>query len=101
MQNNTNRNNLKYLENICPNVNFSTTNPTLTGMGLNLGLCGERLEFNHLSDDMDVDLSFIRVMGININLFSQHCNILPVINLSSLIWQNLAVENIENKISHR
>jgi hypothetical protein len=34
---------------------------------------------------MDVDLSGIRVMDININAVSQYCNELPVITLPSLI----------------
>ena len=56
----------------CLNVNLSTKNPTWTGLGLNLGLRGNRLESNQLSDDMDVDLSGINVMGININVVSQY-----------------------------
>jgi len=80
-----------------PNVTLSTTNPTLTGLGLNLGLCGKRLESNKLSDGMDVDLFGISVMDISINLVSQYCNELPVITLPSLIGQNVAVENIESK----
>jgi hypothetical protein len=66
-------------------------------LGLNLGLCGKRLEFNQLSDGMDVHLSGISTMGISINLVSQYCNELPVIKLPSLIGQNVAVENIESK----
>ena len=66
-------------------------------MGLNLGLCGKRLESNQLSDGMDVDLSGISIMDISINLVSQYCNELPVITLPSLIGQNVAVENIESK----
>jgi len=81
----------------CPNVTLSTTNPTWTGLGLNLGLCGKRLESNQLSDGMDVDLSGISVMGISTKLVSQYCNELPVITLPSLIGQNVAVENIESK----
>jgi hypothetical protein len=37
---------------------------------LNIGLCGKRLECNQLSDGMDVDLSGISVMGINVNFVS-------------------------------
>jgi len=76
---------------------LSTTNPTWTGLGLNLGLCGKRLESNQLSDGMDFDLSGIIVMDISINVVSQYCNELPVITLPSLIGQNVAVENIESK----
>jgi hypothetical protein len=72
VQNNAIRENLKNLEKTCPNVTFSTTNPTWTGMGLNLGLCGKRLESTHLSDSMDVDLSGISVMDINIYVVSQY-----------------------------
>ena len=61
MQNNANRKNLKYLEKTCPIVTLSTTNPTRTGLGLNLGLCGKRLESNRLSDGMDVDIAGISV----------------------------------------
>ena len=81
----------------CPNSNLSTTNPTWTDLGLNLGLCGKRLESNQLCDGMDVDLSGISVMGININAVSQYWNVLPLITLPSLIWQNVAIENIESK----
>jgi hypothetical protein len=66
-------------------------------LGLNLDLCGKRLESNQLSDGTDVDLSGISIMGISINLVSQYCNELPVITLPSLIGQNVAVENIERK----
>jgi len=53
-----------------PNVTLSTTHPTWMGLGLNLGLCGKRLESNQLSDGMDVDLSGISIMDISINLVS-------------------------------
>ena len=75
---------------------MSTSNPTWPGLGLNLGLCGKKLESNQLSDGMDVDLYGNSVMGI-INLVSQYCNELPVITLPSLTGQNVAVENIESK----
>jgi len=39
---------------------------------LNLGLCGKRLESNKFSNGMDVDLSGIGVMSVNINLVSQY-----------------------------
>jgi len=39
---------------------------------LNLGLRGKRLESNQMSDGMDVDLSGISVLDININLVSQY-----------------------------
>ena len=81
----------------CPNVTLSTSNPTWPGLGLNLGLCGKKLESKQLSDGMDVDLSAISIMDININLVSQYCNELPVITLPSLIGQNVAVENIKSK----
>jgi len=51
---------------------LSNTIPAWTGLGLNLGLCGKRLESNQLSDGMDVDLSGISIMGININLVTQY-----------------------------
>jgi hypothetical protein len=41
-------------------------------MGLNLDLCGKRLESNQLIDGMDVDVSGIGVMDININVVSQY-----------------------------
>ena len=44
----------------------------LTGLGLNLGLCGKKLESNQLSDGMDVDLSGISIMDINSNVVSQY-----------------------------
>jgi hypothetical protein len=69
----------------CPNVTLSTTNPTWNGLGLNLGLCGKRLETNQLSDGVHVDLSGISVMDININVVSQYCNELTDITLPSLI----------------
>jgi len=56
----------------CPDVTFSSTNPAYSGLGLNLGLCRMRLESNQLSDGMDVDLSDISIMGININAVSQY-----------------------------
>jgi hypothetical protein len=71
VRNTSNRKNLKYLEKTCPYVILSTANPTWTGLGLNLGLCGKRLESNQLIDGMDVDLSGFSVMGININVVSQ------------------------------
>jgi hypothetical protein len=55
----------------CPNVTLSTANPTLTGLGMILGLYGKRLESNQLSDGMDVYLSGISVMEISINLLLQ------------------------------
>ena len=67
MQNNGNRKNLKYLQNVtCPNVSLSTTNPTWTG------LSGKILRSNQLSNGVDVDLSGISVMGINSNVVSQY-----------------------------
>jgi hypothetical protein len=48
----------------CQSVTLSNTNPILTGLGLNLGLCVKRLESNQLSDGMDVDLTGISVMYI-------------------------------------
>jgi len=84
----------------CPNVPLSITNRTWTGLGLNLGLSIKRLESIQMSDGMDVHLSGISVMDININLISQYWNELPVITLRSLIWQNVAVENTESNISH-
>jgi len=76
---------------------LSTSNPTWPGLGLNLGLCGKKLESNQLSDAKDVDLYGNSIMGIIIDLVSQYCNELPVITLPSLIGQNVAVENIESK----
>jgi len=60
----------------CPNVTLSTTNPTCTGLGLNLGLCGKCLESNHLNDGMDVDLSGTTIMDINSNIviIAIHCH---------------------------
>jgi hypothetical protein len=84
----------------CPNVTLSTTNPIWIGLGLNLGLCGKRLEYNQLRDGMDVDLSGISIMDININIVSQYWTVLPVITLPSLIWQNVAVQNTESKNFH-
>jgi len=84
----------------CPCVTLYTTNSTWTGLGLKLDLCGKRQESNQMSNGMDVDLSGIRAMEININLVSQYWNELPVITLRSLIRQNGAVENIESKNFH-
>jgi hypothetical protein len=53
---------------------LSTTNPIQTGLGLNLDLCGKRLESNQLSNGMAVDLSGISVMDININVVSNEMN---------------------------
>jgi hypothetical protein len=33
----------------CASATFSTINPTYTGLGLNMGLCSDRLASNHLS----------------------------------------------------
>jgi len=60
-------------------------------LGLNVGLCGKKLESTQLSDVMDVDLSGINVMGIGINLVSQYCNELPVITLPSLTLRSLTL----------
>ena len=87
-------------EKLVPLALLSATNSTWTGLGLNLDLCGKRLESNQLSNGMDVDLSGIRAMDINIYLVSQYWNKLPVITLCSLIWQNGAVQNIESKNFH-
>jgi len=64
-----------------PNATFSTTNPAWNGLRLNLGLCRKRLESNQLSDGMDVDHSAINLMDVYSNVFSQYCNVLPVITL--------------------
>ena len=69
----------------CPKVSLSTTNPSWTGLGLNLGLSDKRLESNELNVSMAVDLSIIGIMDINSNVVSQYWNILPVITLPSLI----------------
>ena len=68
MQNNANRKNLSYLENDLSKYHLSTANPTWTGLGLNIGLCGKRLESNQLSNGMDIELSGISVMDINSNV---------------------------------
>jgi len=39
------------------NFILSTTNPIFTGLELNLGLCGKRLECNQPNDGKDVDIS--------------------------------------------
>jgi len=67
---NANRKNFKCLKKTYTNATLTTTNPTWTSLELNIGLCGKRLEFNQLSDGMDVDLSGISVMGINVNFVS-------------------------------
>jgi len=36
----------------CASATLSTTNPTYTGLGLNMGLCIDRLASNHLSHGM-------------------------------------------------
>ena len=69
----------------CPNDTLSTKNPTWTGLGLNVGLCGKGLESNQLSNGMALDLSGVSVMDINSNVVSQYCNVLPVITLPALI----------------
>jgi hypothetical protein len=71
---------LKYLGNDLSQCHLSTTNPTWTGLGLNLGLCGKRLESNQLSDSMAVDVSGIGIAGINSNFVSQYCSVLPAIH---------------------
>ena len=43
---------LKFLQKTCTSANLSTINPTQTGLGLTLGLHGERLVTNHLSLNM-------------------------------------------------
>ena len=95
--NNTKRKNLKYLRRNCPNVTWSTKNPTWTGLGLNNHLCGKRLQYSQLSDGMNVDLLGMSIMNINSNVI-QYCNSLPVITVPSLISQNVAVEYIESKM---
>ena len=69
----------------CLSISLSTANPTWTGLGLNIGLCGKRLESNQLSNGMDIELSGFSVMDINSNAVSQYCNVLPVITLPALI----------------
>jgi len=56
----------------CPFVTLSTADPIWAGLGLNLGLCGKRLESDQLSNGLVVDLAGISIMGININLVSQY-----------------------------
>ena len=51
---------------LCP------THPICTGLGLNVGLCGKRLEYNQLSISMAVDFSCISIMVINIDDVSQN-----------------------------
>jgi hypothetical protein len=80
----------------CPSVTLSTTNSTWIGLALNLGLCSKWLQSNQLTVYVDVNLSDVIVIDININVVSQYCNILLVITLQSLIWPNVAVENIES-----
>jgi hypothetical protein len=70
--NNANRKILKYLENDLSECHLSTTNPTWTSLGLNLGLCGKRLESNQLNDGMAVGLAGIGIAGINSNFVSQY-----------------------------
>jgi hypothetical protein len=48
-----------------PCVTLSTTKPTWTCLGLNLGLCGKRLISNQLIDGMDVDVFGISVIISN------------------------------------
>jgi hypothetical protein len=40
----------------CPSVTLSTTNPTLTGLGSNLGVRGENSAIKHLSHDTAVGI---------------------------------------------
>jgi len=47
------------------NFLLSTTNPTLAGLELNVGLCGKGLEYNLLNFATDVDLS-VGVKCINL-----------------------------------
>jgi hypothetical protein len=44
---------LKNLESTYPSATFPTTNATWTAMGVNPGLCGERLVTNRLSRGME------------------------------------------------
>ena len=85
----------------CPNDTLSTKNPTRTDLGLNVGLCGKRLESKQLSNGTALDLSGVSVMDINSNVVRQYWNVLPVITLPALIWQNVAVQNLDsNSLQH-
>ena len=97
MRNNASRKTWSTWRTTCHIVTLSNTNPTGTGLGLKLRLCDKRLESNHLSDSMDVGFSCISIMVINSYYISQSWNVLPVIKLPSLIWQNVAVRKIESK----
>jgi hypothetical protein len=46
------RENQRTLRRTCPSATLSTTNPTWTDLGINLGLHDERLATNHLSHGM-------------------------------------------------
>jgi hypothetical protein len=47
----------KYLDTDMSQCHFSTTNPTQTGLELNLGLQGERVATNHLTQFHSPDVS--------------------------------------------
>jgi len=57
---------------MCPNVNLPTTNSTWACLGLNVGVCGERLESNQLSSGMAVYLSGMGIVGIKSNFFKRY-----------------------------
>jgi hypothetical protein len=56
---------LKNLKSTYPSATFPTTNPTWTDMGVNPGLCGERLVTNRLSSGMERSKPYMK----NLSLF--------------------------------
>ena len=72
MKNNAKRKNLKYLENDLSQCHFVYHKSHTDWPGIVPRLCGKRLHSDQLRDGMDVDLSGISAIDININLFSQY-----------------------------
>jgi hypothetical protein len=69
----------------CPSATLSTTNPTWTGLGLNLGLYGGKLVAEHQSCDLylgilgwlyDTNFFTVSTTTNNMNLLAQHVSIL-------------------------
>jgi hypothetical protein len=77
----------------CPIVTLSTTTPTWTDLGVNPGLCSERLAINCLSQGMDRNVRHINWFNFNSATFDRFHQCSQIfhthIHTSSELWADL------------